>query len=115
MARLSRAAMVWRKTLMTPVTSNSPTSGTTTGNNTSNAGSSATPTVDKTMFLQLLVAQLKNQDPLNASDSTQFVSQLAQFQQLEQSINTGQDVSAIRQDLDPAVQQGGSDDKSSKS
>lgn len=56
--------------------------------------------VTKNMFLQLLVAQLKNQDPLNPSDSKQFVTQLAQFQQLEQSANTGQDVTAIRQDLD---------------
>jgi flagellar basal-body rod modification protein FlgD len=52
------------------------------------------------MFLQLLVAQLKNQDPLNPVQGTEFVTQLAQFQQLEQSINTGQDVSAIRGDID---------------
>ncbi len=52
------------------------------------------------MFLQLLVAQLKNQDPMNPTDSMQFVQQLAQFQQLEQTVNTGQDVTAIRNDLD---------------
>jgi flagellar basal-body rod modification protein FlgD len=55
------------------------------------------------MFLQLLVAQLRNQDPLNPSDGTQFVAQLAQFQQLEQSVNSGQDITAIRQDLDRLV------------
>ena len=38
------------------------------------------------VFLQLLVSQLKNQDPLNPSDSTQFVTQLAQFSQLENII-----------------------------
>ena len=53
-----------------------------------------TSQVTKNMFLQLLVAQLKNQDPLNPSDPAQFMSQLAQFQQLEQSINTGQDITA---------------------
>lgn len=58
------------------------------------------------MFLQLLVAQLQNQDPLNPTDGTQFVAQLAQFQQLEQSMNTGQDVTAIRQDLDQLVAAG---------
>jgi flagellar basal-body rod modification protein FlgD len=52
------------------------------------------------MFLQLLVTQLKNQDPLNPTDSSQFVTQLAQFQQLEQSVNTGQDITAIRKDAD---------------
>ncbi len=38
------------------------------------------------IFLQLLVAQMKNQDPLNPADSTAFVTQLAQFSQLEQDI-----------------------------
>jgi flagellar basal-body rod modification protein FlgD len=60
----------------------------------------ATPAVDKNMFLQLLVTQLQNQDPLNPADGTQFVAQLAQFQQLEQSVNMGQDIAAMRNDLD---------------
>lgn len=34
-------------------------------------------------FLKLLVAQLQNQDPLNPMDGMNFVSQLAQFTQLE--------------------------------
>jgi flagellar basal-body rod modification protein FlgD len=38
----------------------------------------------KTQFLQLLVAQLKGQNPLNPLDGTQFVTQLAQFSSLEQ-------------------------------
>jgi len=45
---------------------------------------------DKDTFVTLLVAQLKNQDPLDPQDSTQFLAQLAQFNSLEQlmSINT---------------------------
>ena len=39
---------------------------------------------DKETFLQLLVAQIKNQDPMNPADGTQFVTQLAQFSELEQ-------------------------------
>jgi flagellar basal-body rod modification protein FlgD len=66
----------------------------------SSTTSSSTVTSEKNMFLQLLVAQLQNQDPLNPVQGTDFVTQLAQFQQLEQSINTGADVSAIRSDLD---------------
>jgi flagellar basal-body rod modification protein FlgD len=77
-------------TSTTSTATQNPTTGTTT----------ATPTVDQTMFLQLLVAQLQNQDPLNPTDSSQFVTQLAQFQQLEQSVNSGQDITAIRTDLD---------------
>ena len=34
-------------------------------------------------FLQLLVAQLKYQDPTNPADSTQFLAQTAQFQMVE--------------------------------
>ncbi|HTZ82419.1 MAG TPA: flagellar hook capping FlgD N-terminal domain-containing protein [Candidatus Acidoferrales bacterium] len=36
------------------------------------------------MFLQLLVAQLQNQDPLDPMDPTQFVGQLAQFSELSE-------------------------------
>ncbi len=82
--------------MSTTVTPTSSSSGTTPGA----ASSAAPPAVDKNMFLELLVAQLKNQDPLNPTDSMQFVQQLAQFQQLEQSVNMGQDIAAIRADMD---------------
>jgi flagellar basal-body rod modification protein FlgD len=38
---------------------------------------------DKDMFLKLLVAQLKYQDPSNPADSSQFLAQTAQFTQVE--------------------------------
>ncbi|MFD3157479.1 flagellar hook assembly protein FlgD [Haloimpatiens sp. FM7330] len=43
--------------------------------------------LDKNAFLRILTAELKNQDPTNTKDSTQFVSQLAQFSSLEQMSN----------------------------
>ena len=52
-------------------------------------------------FLQLLVAQIKNQDPLNPTDGMQFVCPAGAVQQLEQTINVGQDVDAIRGQLVP--------------
>lgn len=36
-----------------------------------------------TMFMQLLVAQIQNQDPLNPTDGTEYVSQLAQLTQVQ--------------------------------
>lgn len=41
-------------------------------------------------FLRLLVTQLKHQDPLNPTTNTEFVAQLAQFSQLEQSVKQAQ-------------------------
>ncbi len=41
----------------------------------------------KDAFLQLLVTQMKYQDPMNPSDSTEMVSQLAQFSALEEMQN----------------------------
>jgi flagellar basal-body rod modification protein FlgD len=55
------------------------------------------------MFLQLLVAQLQNQDPTNPADSTTFVTQLAQFQTMEQSMNQGTNISGILTDLNQIV------------
>lgn len=85
---------------MSPTSSTTSTTGTGGQTSGSNTNTAAPGTVNENMFLQLLVAQLQNQDPLNPPDGTQFVAELAQFQQLEQSINTGQDISAIRSDIE---------------
>jgi len=49
-------------------------------------------------FLQLLVAELQNQDPTQPMDGTTFLTQLAQFQQVEQGVSLNQDVSGILTD-----------------
>jgi len=43
--------------------------------------------LDKEAFLQLLVAQMQYQDPLEPTDNTQYISQLASFSSLEQMQN----------------------------
>ncbi len=58
----------------------------------------------KDLFLKLLVAQIKNQDPLNPADGIQFVTQLAQFTQLEQTISMSTDLHSIRGDLEKTAQ-----------
>ncbi len=50
----------------------------------------------KDEFLKLLMAQLKNQDPLNPLDSTQFTSQLAQFNSLEQLMQVNDNLAEIK-------------------
>ena len=57
-------------------------------NTTSGNAATATANLDYNSFLKLLIAQLKNQDPTKPMDSTAFVSQLASFSQVEQSVNT---------------------------
>lgn len=47
------------------------------------APTSQASSADKDMFLQLLVAQMKYQDPMNPTDSSEFLAQSAQFTSLE--------------------------------
>ena len=68
---------------------------------------------NKDTFLQLLIAQLQNQDPLKPKDGAEFVTQLSQFSNLEQQIASRQDLDAIRQSL--ATSGPGSTDTSSTS
>lgn len=58
--------------------------GTTGTNNTSNAaGSKGQGTLSMDDFLQLLVAQLKNQDMYNSMDDSEYMAQMAQFSMLQ--------------------------------
>jgi len=52
------------------------------------AAKSSAATVDYNSFLKLLVAELKNQDPTEPMDATQYMSQLASFSNVEQNIQT---------------------------
>ena len=46
----------------------------------------------KEEFLQLLVAQLRNQDPLEPMQDTEFIAQMSQFSSLEQLINMNENL-----------------------
>ncbi|OQM77054.1 flagellar hook assembly protein FlgD [Manganibacter manganicus] len=71
-------------------------------NTTLPPGISQTPaksktTVDYNSFLKLMIAQMKNQDPTQPMDSTQYVSQLATFSQVEQTVQTNNKLDQIMQ------------------
>ena len=53
----------------------------------SKASEKSTSGLDKEAFLQLLVAQMQYQDPLEPMDNTEYISQLATFSQLEATQN----------------------------
>lgn len=55
-----------------------------------------TKSLDKDAFLRLLVEQLKNQDPMNPQDSSQFIAQLATFSSLEQLTNLNNGVRQMK-------------------
>jgi flagellar basal-body rod modification protein FlgD len=53
--------------------------------------------LDYDNFLQLLVAQMRNQDPTEPMDSTQQIAQLATFSQVEQTIQTNRRLEMLLQ------------------
>lgn len=54
-------------------------------------------TLNYESFLQLLVAQLKNQDPTEPMDASQQMAQLATFSQVEQTIKTNKNLESMLQ------------------
>ena len=82
----------------TPSTGSTGSSGSSSGN--SNLGK----LTNESTFLQLLVAQIKNQDPMNPTDSIQFVGQLVSFSQLEQLLSINQNMQTLVTDASAGTQ-----------
>ena len=89
-------------TLSARATSGTSSTGSTTGTSSSSSGTVAGlpgSLTSESTFLNLLVAQIQNQDPLNPTDSIQFVGQLVQFSQLEQLLSINQGVTTLASDV----------------
>ncbi|MBL6853390.1 MAG: hypothetical protein ISS15_10510 [Alphaproteobacteria bacterium] len=78
--------------MTTPVTST-----TNAANTVAAAGNSAMQQLSGNFqtFLTLLTTQLRNQDPLSPMDSNQFTQQLVQYSQVEQQINTNDNLKTL--------------------
>lgn len=84
-----------------PAAAGQPSTTATGSTTTASSGntSKAEANESRDQFLQLLVAQLKGQNPLNPLDGTQFVSQLAQFSSLEELTNVRSSIEAFHADF----------------
>src|SRR5271166_3001282 len=74
---------------------------TTSTTSTSGTPTTATNLASENVFLQLLVAQLKNQDPEQPTDGTAFVTELAQFTTLQEDSQSATDLNKIVSLLTP--------------
>ncbi len=72
------------------MTTVSATSAATPATQSDTAEAARKASLDYDAFLNLLVAQMKNQDPTNPMDSAEYMGQLASFSSVEQSIQTNQ-------------------------
>lgn len=78
-----------------------------TGDSGSNSGSTAgaagNTEVSKDLFLKLMVAQLRNQNPLNPVDGTNFLEQLSQISGVEQMVEMRKELQSIHELLSSAA------------
>ncbi|MBX9647458.1 MAG: flagellar hook assembly protein FlgD [Xanthobacteraceae bacterium] len=76
---------------VTSATDTSGTGSTATGSTTSTSNNA----VSYNAFLQLLIAEMKNQDPTNPTDTSQYMSQFAQMSSVEQAMQTNTKLDAL--------------------
>ena len=69
---------------------------------------SANRLANQDVFMKLLVAQLRHQNPMNPADGIEFMTQLTQFSQLEQMMSVRKELESIRQLIEPAAGNAGS-------
>lgn len=73
------------------------TSATAAQTSSATTAAKAKSMVDYESFLKLLVAEMKNQDPTEPMDSTQYIAQLASFSNVEQAVQTNEKLDRLIQ------------------
>lgn len=68
------------------------TSSTSGSGSSSSSSSTSTATITSNDFLQLLVAEMQNQDPTDSTDPNEYIDQLVQVNSLQQLISINQDL-----------------------
>ena len=72
----------------------------TTWNTANSATQTTSETSDKDMFLNLMLQQMKNQDPTQPMENQEWLSQLAQYSSLEQMTQMNEGLQALADSLD---------------
>jgi flagellar basal-body rod modification protein FlgD len=78
-----------------PVSAISSNNAAADANSSSSAAAAAGATINYNDFLQLLIAQMKDQDPTSPMDASAQISQLASFSQVEQQIQTNNHLETV--------------------
>jgi flagellar basal-body rod modification protein FlgD len=76
---------------VTSATDSTSKSASSTGSTTSSSSTG----VDYNTFLRLLIAEMKNQDPTNPMDTSQYMSQFAQLSTVEQAMQTNNKLDSL--------------------
>lgn len=76
-------------------TTNSSAAASSTNSQPSSSTTGTDSLANQNTFLKLLVAQLQHQDPTQPMEGTTFVTQLAQFSDLQANVGSEQDLNAI--------------------
>ncbi|MGB9153329.1 MAG: flagellar hook capping FlgD N-terminal domain-containing protein [Alphaproteobacteria bacterium] len=83
-------------TPVSPLNTNSGAATNTSGTSASStAAMSSTLNLDFSQYLQILTAQLQNQDPTNATDPNQFTQELVEMGGVQQQITTNTDLTNL--------------------
>jgi flagellar basal-body rod modification protein FlgD len=74
------------------------TSGSSGTNSSSSSGTSALTAITPDDFLQMLITQLQDQDPLNPTDSDEILQQVSEIDNIESTTNLSNSLTAVATD-----------------